>query len=208
MLRYWSSLRYSSLRTLFLLADELRRQSLGNTPPSLYCLTLPLPILYAEWQTTGGRGVTLDCAILIATYNGGHRLGLPMAVCVECLPADKPRDVVSVTRRSSGVGPRACVRVYALVLVPPNLYIHAYDPPCFHHRASIHMPSNSRITFLCVCVRVPFVYKPSANIVCVCVCPVTTGTKPSPTLIPSHFFLSLGEYSHGKQFYKRAVGLT
>ena len=26
MLRYWSSLRYSSLRTLFLLADELRRQ--------------------------------------------------------------------------------------------------------------------------------------------------------------------------------------
>jgi len=32
-------LRYSSLRTLFLLADELRRQpNLGNTPPSLYCL--------------------------------------------------------------------------------------------------------------------------------------------------------------------------
>ena len=41
MLRYWSSLRYSSLRTLFLLADELRRQpTLGNTPPSLYCLIL------------------------------------------------------------------------------------------------------------------------------------------------------------------------
>ena len=36
--------------------------------------------------------------------------------------------VVSVTRRSSGVGvaPRACVRVYARVLVPPNLYIHTY----------------------------------------------------------------------------------
>jgi len=47
-----------------------------------------------------------------------------MVVCVECLPADKPWDVVSVTRRSSGVAPRACVRVYARVLVPPNLYMH------------------------------------------------------------------------------------
>jgi len=49
-----------------------------------------------------------------------------MVVCVECLPADKPWDVVSVTRRSSGVAPRACVRVYTRVLVPPNLYIHTY----------------------------------------------------------------------------------
>jgi len=49
-----------------------------------------------------------------------------MVVCVECLPADKTWDVVSVTRRSSGVAPRACVRVYARVLVPPNLYIHTY----------------------------------------------------------------------------------
>ena len=45
---------------------------------------------------------------------------------MECLPADKPWDVVSVARRSSGVAPRACVRVYARVLVPPNLYIHTY----------------------------------------------------------------------------------
>jgi len=37
-----------------------------------------------------------------------------------------PRHVVSVTRRSSGVVPRACVRVYARVLVPPNLYIRTY----------------------------------------------------------------------------------
>jgi len=32
-------------------------------------------------------------------------------------------------RRSSGVAPRACVRVYTRVLVPPNLYIiyiHTY----------------------------------------------------------------------------------
>jgi len=49
-----------------------------------------------------------------------------MVVCVECLPADTPWGVVSVTRRSSGVAPRACVRVYARVLVPPNLYIHTY----------------------------------------------------------------------------------
>ena len=45
---------------------------------------------------------------------------------MECPPADKPWDVVSVTRRSSGVAPRACVRVYARVLVPPNLYIHTH----------------------------------------------------------------------------------
>ena len=58
-----------------------------------------------------------------------HRLGLPMVVCVECLSADTPPwDVVYVTRRSSGVASRACVRVYArvLVLVPSNLYIHTH----------------------------------------------------------------------------------
>ena len=49
------------------------------------------------------------------------RLGLPMVVCVECLPADKPWDMVSATSWSSGVAPRACVRVYARVLVPPHL---------------------------------------------------------------------------------------
>jgi len=36
-------------------------------------------------------------------------------------------DVVSATRRSSGVAPRACVRVYARVLVPPIFtFIHSY----------------------------------------------------------------------------------
>jgi len=61
-------------------------------------------------------------------FGRSHRLGLPMVVYVECLPADKPWDVVSVTRRSFGVAAlRACVRVYARVLmVPPNLYIHTY----------------------------------------------------------------------------------
>jgi len=60
-------------------------------------------------------------------FGRSHRLGLPMVVCVECLPADKPWDVVSVTRRSSGVAPRACVRVYARVLVPPNLYTYMHS---------------------------------------------------------------------------------
>jgi len=45
-----------------------------------------------------------------------------------CLPADTPWDMVTATRRSSGVAPRACVRVYARVLVPPNLYIRIYRP--------------------------------------------------------------------------------
>jgi len=49
-----------------------------------------------------------------------------MVVCVECLPANEPWDVGSATHRSSGVAPRACVRMYARVLVPPNLYIHTY----------------------------------------------------------------------------------
>ena len=68
----------------------------------------------------------LSVPITVVTFGRSHRLGLPMMVCVECLPADKLWDVVSVTRRSSGVAPRACVRVYARVLVPPNLYIHTH----------------------------------------------------------------------------------
>jgi len=50
-----------------------------------------------------------------------------VVVCVEYLPADQPWDVVSLTRRRSGVAPRACVRVYARALVPPNLYMHTYS---------------------------------------------------------------------------------
>jgi len=72
-----------------------------------------------------------------------------MVVCVECLPADKPWDVVSVSviRRSSGVAPRACVRVYARVLVPPNLYIHTYDAArsCTRYSLPLHLsrfPAN------------------------------------------------------------------
>ena len=55
-----------------------------------------------------------------------------MVVCVECLPADKPWDVVSVTRRSSGVAPRACVRVcwcrriFTYIHTKPDRYVISY----------------------------------------------------------------------------------
>jgi len=42
---------------------------------------------------------------------------------MECLPVDKPLGVVSATRRSSGVAPRACARVYARVLAIFTVYI-------------------------------------------------------------------------------------
>jgi len=68
------------------------------------------------------------------TVPGFRLLGvdLPMAtyggLCRKYLPADKPWDVVSATPRSSGVAPRAYVRVYARVLVPLNRhYIHTYS---------------------------------------------------------------------------------
>jgi len=51
-----------------------------------------------------------------ATY--GSLRGMP--ACVQAV------DVVSATRHSSGVAPRACMRVYARVLVPPKIYIHTY----------------------------------------------------------------------------------
>ena len=73
-----------------------------------------------------------------------HRLGLPMVVCVECMPADKPWNVMSATRRSSGVAPRACVRVCwcrriftyintlrrYLALLAPRRYL-ALSPPLY-----------------------------------------------------------------------------
>jgi len=61
-------------------------------------------------------------------------------VCVECLPADKPWDVVSVTRRSSGVAPRACVRVYARVLVP-CMYLCKDSAAPAHARTRAHRPA-------------------------------------------------------------------
>ena len=76
-----------------------------------------------------GLTPTPNILLLVLDRSGRpHKLGLPIVVCVERLPADKPWDVVvSVTRRSSGVAPRACVNVYAHVLVPPNLYtLHTY----------------------------------------------------------------------------------
>jgi len=66
-----------------------------------------------------------------------HRLGLglPTVVCVKCLLTKKPWGVVSTTRRSSGVMPRACARVYARVQVSPffcmHTYIHIHRPVLF-----------------------------------------------------------------------------
>jgi len=95
---------------------------------SITTLTLRLLVSSGCGATAAARrGVAeLYPHIGIRRWGRPHRLGLPMVVCVECLPADKPWDVVSATRWSSGVAPWACVRVYAHVLAPPNLYIHAY----------------------------------------------------------------------------------
>jgi len=61
--------------------------------------------------------------------------------------------VVSATRRSSGVAPRACVRAYARVLklVPPNLYIHTYctrHPPTVKRCSVLHaaMQKSTQLT--------------------------------------------------------------
>ena len=54
-----------------------------------------------------------------------------VATAVVCgnLPADKPWNVVSATRRNSSVAPRACVRVYARVCWCRRIftYIHTYS---------------------------------------------------------------------------------
>jgi len=47
-----------------------------------------------------------------------------MVVCVACLPADNLWDVVSATRRSSGVAPRACVCACAGAAKSLHTYIH------------------------------------------------------------------------------------
>ena len=73
-----------------------------------------------------------------------------MGVYVECLPADKSWDVVSVTRRSSGVAPRACVRVHARVLVPPTLYIQTSFERCKVFVGGVRLGCCSRR--VCVCV--------------------------------------------------------
>ena len=46
-----------------------------------------------------------------------------------------------MTRRSSGVAPQACVRVYARVLGPPNLYIHT----CPYIRHTTHTCTQAQL---------------------------------------------------------------
>ena len=66
-----------------------------------------------------------------------------MVVCVECLPADKPWDAVSVTRRSSGVAPRACVRVYARMCWCRRIFTYI-------HGHSHYAPENKRTRGWCL----------------------------------------------------------
>jgi len=47
-----------------------------------------------------------------------------VSICIQLYPASCI--VPLYLAASTGVAPRACVRVYARVLVPPNLYIHTY----------------------------------------------------------------------------------
>jgi len=89
-----------------------------HTQQTVYTLYSYRP-LRSLWSITQTR----------ATYGGlcgmpacGHALGY----------------VVAATRRSSGVTPRACVRVYARVLVPPNLYIHIHKVYTARERTQLH----------------------------------------------------------------------
>ena len=87
---------------------------------------------------------------LLFVFGRSHRLGLPMVVCVQsvwnaCLRTSRWMDVVSVTRRSSGVAPRACARVCRCRKI--FTYIHTYAPrsttTCVYARAD----SRQQITF-------------------------------------------------------------
>jgi len=53
-----------------------------------------------------------------ATYGGLCGRGPVCGQAVRCGVCDTPE--------ACGVAPRACARVYARVLVPPNIYIHTY----------------------------------------------------------------------------------
>ena len=88
-------------------------------------LLLPSPPPFSLWSITQTK----------ATYGG--LCGMPACgQAVGCQSINQRSsqshthtgrgEAVSVTRRSSGVAPRACVRVYARVLVPPNLYIYIH----------------------------------------------------------------------------------
>ena len=63
------------------------------------------------------------------------------------MPACKQAVGCGVTRRSSGVAPRACVRVYARVLVPPNLYIHTYIATVYYSLQQCTVFATSSATY-------------------------------------------------------------
>jgi len=70
MLRYWFSLRYSSLRTLFLLADDLRRQPTPAHPfPVSYVLLVCLSL---RGISVIARAVSLSCRVSILYIPAEH----------------------------------------------------------------------------------------------------------------------------------------
>jgi len=106
---------------------HLRGLRVGRRPARLGLLAVNGTSSGVSSRTVGG-GVAPIGLTTTADPMGAPPPEVSAASASSSMPADKPWDVVSVTRRSSGVAPRACVRVYARVLVPPNLYIHAYIP--------------------------------------------------------------------------------
>jgi len=116
-----------------------RKVQAARGPRHILCLSLLVLIVHTcESSCTASPYTNLGQPVyVIDTLAGANTLTvshvlllclfvprLPVVVSVECLPADKPWDVVSATRRGCGGAPRAYVRVYARVLVPPNRYIH------------------------------------------------------------------------------------
>ena len=86
MLRYWSSLRYSSLRTLFLLADELRRQ-----PPCRVSISQSTGLASWEYPALSLLSnvlYTQDCVAAEVEAAAGLLLEGPTAAIVRKLEAD------------------------------------------------------------------------------------------------------------------------
>jgi len=119
-------------------------------PPAIFCNAYCA--IYGFSPTPLGCHSTYDIGMVLAVSCKGrppsgrpHILALP--TMVYGVPAcGQPRGLISATRRSSGVAPRACARVYARVLVPGStrypiiylsicIYIYLY----LRRHLSIHL---------------------------------------------------------------------
>jgi len=85
--------------------------------------TLPLPHLdFLDSRIQNCLATPPPCS--------AHRLGLPTVVCVEGLCLRTSCGVRPLRRAGALAWRRGSVRVYARVLVPPNMYMHTY--PLFY----------------------------------------------------------------------------